>query len=348
MPINTLIIGFTPLADTANKKPREIREDTYFKDLISQYDIGTIHYATWQSWKEIINDIDPIIVVILGGSYEAQEVKRYKGDNLLYAIGSLGSVFRRKADVESKKEKQKTIFSEIESLVRDMKTKGEEEIASIRKFSGLSYKELYDTIKKALISDNKELQQNAWDLMFGEGDRPSNIIWMRTQMMCEIWEGADWQGREKLMLMSMERHIDQGTARKMDNFMDADGQEYYQYMFLDPYGNDLNHIRRLPFASKGQERYAYESMLEQHEIPSNYMRIQVEANQVREKWDECIKEECKKVQKVLEEYEKDPMKSRKELNVASYANFVDADPLRQHEVNNLNEYLMKYKPLVDN
>lgn len=74
------------------------------------------------------------------------------------------------------------------------------------------------------------------------------------------------------MCSSMEKHIEQGTARKMDSFVDKDGLEYHQYMFLDPWGNDLKHIRRLPFATKGQSLIEYENLLEKNEIPTNFLR----------------------------------------------------------------------------
>ncbi len=104
----------------------------------------------------------------------------------------------------------------------------------------------------------------------------------------------------------------------MDNFTDEDGLEYHQYMFLDPLGGDANHIRRLPFATKGQDRYAYENLLEKNEIPTNYLRVQVEANSLRKQWDDYLASECEKVKKVLEEWKKDSSKSKKELGVVPW------------------------------
>jgi len=207
----------------------------------------------------------------------------------------------------------------------------------------MDYNELYKMIQKALISDDENLKKSAWDLLFGEGERHSNLIWMRVQMMAEMWDHADWKGREQLMLMSMERHIDQGTARKMDNFTDEDGLEYYQYMFLDPFGKDTNHIRRLPFATKGQDKYAYENLLEKNEIPTNYLRVQIEANSLRKQWDDYIESECQKVQKVLDEWEKDNTKGKKELGVGTWNETDDPDsPLIDQEIDWLKNFLKKY------
>ena len=158
---------------------------------------------------------------------------------------------------------------------------------------------------------------------------------MRAQIMAEVWQGAKGKAFEQLMVMSMDRHIDQGTARKMDNFVDSDGQEYYQYMFLDPYGNDANHIRRLPFAKKDHEQFAYESLLEKNEIPTNYMRVQLEANQLRDQYDKHLQTEHDKIKAVLDKWEKDPKMNRKELGVVPTIDGGESAPLSDREVESL-------------
>lgn len=141
----------------------------------------------------------------------------------------------------------------------------------------------------------------------------------------------------------MEKHIDQDTARKIDNFIDDEGLEYHQYMFLDPLGNDANHIRRLPFGKKGQEKYAYENLLEKNEIPTNYLRVQVEASSLRKQWDDYIASECEKVQKVLDEWEKDKTKGKKELGVGTWHEDDNPDePLKEKEVEWLKNFLNKH------
>jgi hypothetical protein len=145
--------------------------------------------------------------------------------------------------------------------------------------------------------------------------------------------------------MSIEWHIDMRLARKMDDFEDADGQKYHQYMFLDPYGDDLKHIRRLPFASKDETRIGYENLLEKYEIPTNYLRVQVEANSLRKQWDDHLAEECVKVRKVLEEYEKSPEKSKRELGVAPWDPDDIDKPLNSKELVSLTNFLKKWESL---
>ncbi len=346
MQIDTLIIGYVPLSDTTGKKPREIRDDKYYKELFSAFDFGTVHYATRQDYKTKIDEINPLVIVSLGGEYYAEEVSRYKKNSLLYATDDAGSIFYRKAEAEEKKAKQRKTFEEIASIIQKIRNDGEEELANIRKFAGMSYNDMYKMITKAIISDDEKLKKSAWDLLWGPGEKHSNFIWMRVQIMAEVWEHSKGKDLEKLMLMSMERHIDQGTAREMDNFIDADGQEYYQYMFLDPIGNDTNHIRRLPFATDNHDRYAYENLLEKNEIPTNYLRIQVEANSLRKQWDDYLASECVKVKKVLEEWKRDPSKSKKELGVVPWEKTDNVDdPLTERELQSMKNFLEKHDPV---
>lgn len=345
MEINTLIIGYVPLTDTTSKKAREIRDDVYFKELLSSFDLGTLHYCnqTPVNWKAKIDEVNPLIIIYLGGEHYAREVKEYKGDALMYLADDAGSVFYRKADIEEKKAKHQKIFSEIEGIVKKIRDGGEDELNTTRKFAGMSYSDMYKMIQKAIISDDEDLKKKAWDLLWGEGEKHQDFIWMRVQMMAEVWEHAKGENLEQLMLMSMEKHIDQGTARKMDNFTDEDGLEYHQYMFLDPFGCDTNHIRRLPFGTKGQDRYGYEHLLEKNEIPTNYLRVQVEANSLRKQYDDYLASECVKVKRVLEEWEKDKSKSKKELGVVPWENDGNIEePLTERELESLKNFLKKY------
>lgn len=213
----------------------------------------------------------------------------------------------------------------------------------MRHFATLSYTDLYEMIQKALISDKEDIKKQAWDLLWGPGEKSSDIIWMRVQMMAEVWEHSKGEQLEKLMLMSMERHLDNGTARKMDDFTDIDGKKYHQYMFLHPLGYDMNYIRRLPYAEKDQERFGYEALLEKSEIPTNYIRLQLEANQMKDQKDEFIKGECVKVMRVLEEWGRDPKQSKKELHVVPL-DFEDGEdqPLTERELKSLRDFLEKW------
>lgn len=230
-------------------------------------------------------------------------------------------------------------------MVTHIREATDEERAQMRKVHGMSYKDMYKMIQRALISDDENLKKQAWDLLWGPGEKHKNIIWMRVQMMAEVWELSKGKTLEDLTLMSMERHIDNGIARKMGNFTDLEGREYHQYMFLDPYGNDYNYIRRIPCATKDQERYGYENLLESYDIPKNYLRIQLEADQIKKEWDEYLATECEKVINVLEKWKEDPKRSKKELGVAPWEKNGDVEePLTKRELESLKNFLKKHSP----
>ena len=343
MQIDTLIIGHIPLTNTTSKKAREVRDDKYYRELLSGFDLGTVHFASHEDWRLKIGEINPLVIIALGGSHFADEVKQHKGDSLLYAVDDAGSIFYRKAEIEKKKAKHQKVFGEIAGIIKKIRDDGEDELAKVRHFASMSYKDMYKMVQKAIISDDENLRKQAWDLLFGEGEKHEDFIWMRVQLMAEVWEHAKGENLEQLMLMSMERHIDQGTARKMDNFTDADGLEYHQYMFIDPLGNDLNHIRRLPFATKGQDRYAYENLLEKNEIPTNYLRVQVEANSLRKQWDDYLAGECEKVLRVLKIWKENPKTRKKDLGVVPWnEDDTDGNPLTEQELSSMKNFLKKY------
>jgi len=289
MEIHTLIIGYIPLESVVGRKPREIRDDTYFKELAEGYDLGTVHYASREDWKSKVDEVNPLIILSLGGDYYAQEVQCYKDDALLYAVDAPSSVFSRKAEVEEKKAKNRKIFTEAAGMVGWIREGDKDDAAYLRKFSAMSYKQLYDLIKQGLISDNKELHDSAWNLLFGKGERHQNLIWMRINVLADVWEGADGKGKEELMCMAMDQHVENRLARKLDAFTDADGQRYHQYMFCNFFGQDLNYIRRIPFGENKQDKYAYESLLNKYETPANFIRVMLEAGQLRSQKEEFFR-----------------------------------------------------------
>lgn len=310
--MKTLVVGYErPALDTL--KCANLNKHQYFQETIASYNLGEVIFLSLEDGKKQINNINPLLVFTFYDTY-AREIKEIKKDILLYVIPTHGQIFSRKAEVEKQKDKLNKILTEAESVISEV-ISGEKEEADLRMFAGLSYKDLYDMITKALISDDEDLKKKAWDLLWGEGEKHSDIIWMRVQMMAECWEHSKGENLEKLMLMSMERHIDMRLARKMDMFTDVDGQQCHQYMFLNPYGHDMNHIRRLPCATKNEDRYAYEARLEKCEIPTNFLRVQVEANQFRKECDQYLEGECAKIQAVIDKYNENPELSRKELGV---------------------------------
>lgn len=310
--MKTLVVGYEPPAlDTF--KGANLNKHQYFEETLASYNLGEVLFLSLEDGKKQISEINPLLVFTFYDTY-AREIKEIKKDILLYVIPTHGQIFSRKAEVEKQKDKLNKILTEAESVVSEI-VSGEKDDTELRKYGALSYKDLYDMITKAIIGDDEDLKKKAWDLLWGEGEKHSDIIWMRVQMMAECWEHSKGEQLEQLMLMSMERHIDMRLARKMDIFTDEDGQQYHQYMFLDPYGNDLKHIRRLPCATKDEDRYSYEARLEKCEIPTNFLRVQLEANQFRKECDEYLQGEYDKIQAVLDKYNDNPELSRKELGV---------------------------------
>lgn len=287
MTIKTFVVGYKP-PELSSLKGAQLKRHQYFQDALAQYDFGELLFFTSEEAKEYIGELNPLLVFTFD-DYTAKELKEIKRDYLLYVIPSYSQVWSRKAEVEEKQAKLHRILTEAAGILNDVRS-GESDETELRKFTALTYNELYELITKALIGEDENLKQKALDLLWSPGEKHSDIIWMRVQMMAEVWEHAKGEQLEKLMLMSMERHIDLGNVRQMDMFTDADGRQYYQYMFVDPYGHDLNYIRRLPCAKKNQERFGYEHELEDLGIPSNYLRIQVEANELHKQWEELVKQ----------------------------------------------------------
>lgn len=328
MTIKTLVAGYEP-PELETLKGAQLKRHQFFQETLASYNFGEVLFLSLDDAKQKINGINPLLVFTFYDT-EAREIKEVKKDCLLYLIPSYGQIFARKAEVDTQKEKLNRILTEAEGVVAEI-ISGEKDDTELRKFASLSYKDMYDMITKAIISDDEDLKAKAWDLLWGDGEKHSDIIWMRVQMMVETWENSKGDQLEQLMLMSMERHIDMNLVRKMDTFTDADGQQYHQYMFLSPYGDDMNHIRRLPFAKKDEDRYAYEARLEECEIPTNFLRLQLEANQYRKQCDEYLQDECDKIQAVLDRYAENPELSKEELGVGTRDKGEELEPLNKEE-----------------
>lgn len=341
MPIVTLVIGYVPLTDTAGKKPRQIRENAYMKELFAEFDFGEVHYSSLTDWKTKADEINPLFIILLGNDYYGHEVHAYKKDALLYASYDAGQIFYRKAEVGEKKAKQHKAFTEIAGLIKKAREDGEKEIESMRKFATMSYNDWYEMIKKALISDDKTLHDQAWELLFGKNVH-GDFVWMRVQFLADTWEHADGKGKEELMCMAMEQHVTEGMARKLEEFTDTDGQKYHQYMFCDFQGYDLNYIRRIPFGEKGQDKYAYEALISE-ETPKNFVRVMLEAGEMRKRKEEYFAHEVAKMTKVLTAWKADPAKSKRELRVAAWREEdSDEDPLTERELGSLKRFLHEH------
>lgn len=345
MQLDTLIIGYIPLTDLSGKKGRQLKADQYFKDLLAGFDLGTVHFASREDWKSKVDEINPVVIVSLGGDYYAQEVKEYKKDSLLYAAEHPNGVFTRKAEEQEKKDENIKKFTEIAGILQKIRDEGEEELKTVRKFSAMSYKDVYDMLIQMIISKNEEAKQKAWELLTSNNVH-SNFIWMRAQMMMEVWQHANGKGKEQFLCMSMDRHIENGMARKLDDFIDEDGQKYHQYMFCDLFGRDLNYIRRIPYGEKGQDKYAYEAILDKYETP-NGLQMNLEAGQMKSKKEEYFKNEAEKVLKVLTSWKANPALSKKELGVLPWEEGDSTDdPLTDRELKSMRNFLEKHDKMA--
>jgi len=332
MEINTLIIGYVPIVDTTGKKPREIRDNNYFKELLSSYDLGNIYYSnqTDINWKAKRDEINPLIIVYLGSEYYAQEVRKYKNDALMYLADGASSVFYRKAEAEEKKEKHKKIFSEIERMKKKIKEDGEEEVQNIRKFSAMSYNDMYKMIQKAIISDDKELNKKAWELLMNKNGH-SDFIWMRVQLICECWEASDAKGKENFLNLAMKDHIDNGLALELAIHTDEEGVQYRQYEFIYPNGQRTYYIRRIPIATKGMDKYGYENLLSKYETP-NGARMLLEVGQMKSEMKKYTDVEAEKIYMILKEWKANPDKTQRELNIIDPEGVFHNEPLKERHI----------------
>jgi hypothetical protein len=333
----TFLVDFAPT--TWKETPSQLLRKEYVDELFKTYDLGEVIPCSLTECKER-GPVEKPDVIICTYRYEAQEIKTLVPEAVMYVVDGVSMVFSRKAEIEEKMEENRKIFKDAAETVQRIREATPEEREQMRKYHAMTYDETYKMIQHAIISDNEDLRKKAWDLLWGPGEKNSNIIWMRVQMMAEVWEGSKGDRLEQLMLMSMERHLDLGLVRKMDIFTDADGQQYHQYMFLDPYGNDFNHIRRLPFGTKDQDRYTYEALLEKNEIPTNYLRLQMEAVQFRKEINEYLQAECKQISLVLDKWKENPELGRKDLGVGSKPEHEDL-PLVEDDVLYLQEKILK-------
>ncbi len=342
MDVRTLIIGFVPLADIAGVKPRKLKENTYMQELLAEYDFGEVHYTSHSDWKQKADELNPLFIIYLGNSYGAEEVKAHKPDAMLYATHDAGQIFYRKAEMEEKKAEQHKVLKEIERLVGDARNKGEKEIEAMRHFSAMSFNDLYGMIRKGILSKDKDTHDKAWELLFGDGERHSNVIWMRMQFMVETWERSDGEGKEHLMCLSMQELIDEGIVRKLDDFTELDGQKYHQYMFCDFNGNDFNYIRRIPYGEKGQDSHVYQSLLANYDAPANFLRVKVEVVEAQRLKKEYLDVELPKVIRALREWKENQEKSMRELQVQPYDEGTEDEPMTFMEIGCLKRFLQRH------
>ena len=340
MQVDTLIIGYVPIVDVTNKKSREIRDDKYFKELIAKFDLGSVHYANQTSWQSKIDEINPIVIVYFGSEYFAEEIKKYKNDVLLYVADDAGSIFYRKAEAEKKKEKHIVIFSEIERIIKKLRNDGEKELETVRKFSAMSYNDIYKMIQRAIIGEDKELSKKAWDLLM-DNKAHSNFVWMRAQIIVECWQASDAKGKEKFLNIAMKDHIENGFARELPIFTDEDGMQYRQYEFMYPNGERSYYIRRIPIATKEMDKYGYENLLDKYETP-NGARMLLEVGQVKSDMKKYTDVEAEKIYRVLKEWRANSAKTQRELNIINPSGEFEDKPLEEEHIEAFKKLLKKW------
>lgn len=288
--IHTVIIGFTPLADTFQAKPRQIRDNEYFTKLIAEYDIGEVHYTEHENYRDILDKVNPFFIVTFS-EVEAHSIKEYKKDAFLYVIDSPGSVFSRKATAATKQERHIKVFKEIQTLIQEFLKDDPKGEKAIRKYASMGYKETYDMLIQMIISDNETARKQAWELLMNNDGHPS-FLWMRAQLIGEVWSNADGKGKEEFLCLAMKQHIDNGFASELGDFTDEDGQVYHQYMFHYIDGSEANYIRRIPVGYKGQGKYEYEALLNKYETPIG-PQMMLEAGQLEKKREEILEKQSK-------------------------------------------------------
>ena len=305
----TLIIGFEPLSgDLAGHKPRAIKLNKYLEDLIKSYDLGEVHYVSKSKYAEVLHSLNPLVAITFD-EFTAREVKDIKSDMALYVTDYPTTVFSRNAEVEEKKDKQSKIFKEVEYMIQRGRDEGED---GIRKFSAMSYDDMYKMIQRGIISEDKELSKKCWDVL-NNSEHP-NFIWMRVNLIVDCWQGADANGKYELLAHTMADYVDIGLAYEMDKFTDLEGIEYRQYEFILPDGERTKEIRRIPIPTKGMDKYGYDNLLTKYETP-NGARMLLEIGQVKTKVKEYTDPESEKIYNVLKSWKEDPTKTMRELNV---------------------------------
>lgn len=214
------------------------------------------------------------------------QFKSPKKDALLYVTDAPSSIFYRKAEIEKRQAKQQKTFREIADLTQRIREKGEEEMTDARKFAAMDFDDMYNMIVQAIISDRDDLRQQAFELL-NRNDVNPMFVWIRVKIICDVWQSSDAKGRQEFLDLAMQDHINNGLAHRMEDSTDEDGQVYHQYMFHHAHGEDAGYIRRIPVAKLGQEKYAYEALLDKYETPIG-PRMMLEAGLLKKERDDYL------------------------------------------------------------
>jgi len=342
--INILIVGYVPFDDNFGKKPSEIKSNQYFKDLLAGFDLGNVYYAERGSYKDIIDKINPLVIIVFE-EYIANEIKSCKNDAMLYVLCDPRLVFRRKNEAVQNQEENKRKLEEIAGMVKHIREGGEQTEKAARQFASMDYNQMYDMIVKSIIGDNEILKQKAWDLLT-HNNVHENFVWMRAQLICDAWQHSDGKGREEFLCMAMNQHIENGMARKIEDFTGEDGQRYHQYAFNFFNGTDAKLIRRIPYGFPGQDKYAYEKLLDQNEVPTG-PRMMLEAGQLKEEKEKHIRQ-MNKIYNLLKLWKANIAITKRELGLIPKDKAKLDSPLTEDEIKEFKDILLKYEPIKYN
>lgn len=120
-----------------------------------------------------------------------------------------------------------------------------------------SFDEVYKSVVHVLLNGTKEQQAQVWKLLNeGKGE----WVWMKMKVITDAYSSADAKGKEEFSLIAMEKHLETGSAIKLEEtFTDPEtGIVYRQYKFK----NGL--IYRIPIATDGMDKYGYDRALNKH------------------------------------------------------------------------------------
>jgi hypothetical protein len=258
MTIRIIIVGYEPPSDLSALKPRDRRNAEYFNSVLQEHNLGEVHFATYQDYREKLDALNPMIAVTFDET-TAGNVRGHKNDIFIYVVDTPSSIFYRKAEVESRQEKHQKIFKEIAGLIQKIVEDGEEKAESARKYAAMTFQDKYDMVVQMLISDDEKTRRLGFEFI-NRNDIDRDFIWIRAKLVTDLWQNADAKGRQGFMEATMQGHLNSGFAHQMENFIDDDGQVYKQYMFHDVRGEDVNEIHLIPVASPGMGKYDYETL----------------------------------------------------------------------------------------
>lgn len=114
-----------------------------------------------------------------------------------------------------------------------------------------SIEEAYKMVKKVMLSDDKELIEKMRAFLNNAED---DWVWVKMKLLTDCYESADAVGREEFSLISLNKHVKNGTALPLaELFVDPETEiEYLEYLMAD------GTIYRVPIATPEMDKYTYQ------------------------------------------------------------------------------------------